>query len=220
MTNYYQILNLQPTATTTEIKAAYNRERARFLSNDEIDSEEQVAVQLKAMEEAYATLVDPNQRTTYDRSLGPDISTRSLVVADQPTSIVLPETPSAPIVQQPCPHCGELNPTQATMCGKCGGQLSRPCSQCGQAVLLGQTVCVRCNTIVPEYDQRRFAEAVVTEKRTGEERGASEIRVETLETTHTVNRKSGIIFWLVVFGLCIGLTMIAILTYGLFEQFF
>lgn len=217
MTDYYQLLNLQPTATTSEIKTAYAHKRAK-LSTSEAETEEQIAEQLSALDEAYAMLNDPNRRAAYDRSLHADSQAKALAIAEQPSAIVAPHAPPVPIVQQACPHCGALNPIQATMCSECGEQVSRPCPNCGQPVILGQTVCTRCDTFVPEYDKRRFAEAVSTEQRVQQERRASEARVAALEVVHRANARWGALFWLVVVALCIGLTVLAVFLSNYFAQ--
>lgn len=214
--NYYELFNLPLTATVDEIRAAYHRERAQLLASDQ-ETGDQAGEQLRLLEEACATLTDTERRAAYDHSLRPAIPVQALTVAGQLAAMALPEVP--PLVsQQPCPHCGELNPVQATMCGECGKQISRPCPQCGQAILLGQKVCTRCNILIPEYDQRRMVEAVMTEKRVQEERRISESRVEALETVHTANRRMGIIFWLVVTGLCAVLAVLGSILYNFFEQ--
>ena len=217
MTDYYRILNLQPTATPLEIKAAYARERAELLAIGEGD-DERIAEQLSALEHAYVILSDPNQRTAYDRSLRAGSQVKDLILVEQPAAIIAPQAPPVPVVQQACPHpkCGALNPIQATMCGQCGKQISHPCPKCGQPVVLGQTVCARCNTIIREYNERRLAKALVTEKRVDQERRVSESRVVALEAIHRANAKWGVLFWLVVTALCIGLTVAAVFLYNYF----
>ncbi len=208
MAELYKTLNLLPTARPEEIRAAHARERERLLADNATDREE-IAEQLLAVDEAYATLSDPNRRAAYDRSLGIGSAGGALVLATQPTAVVAPQAPPAPIVQQACPQCGALNPIQATMCSECGKQVSRPCPTCGRPVVLGQTVCSRCNTFIPEYDQRRFAEGVAAEQRVQQVRIESDVRVQSLEATHRVQAVQGVIFWLVVLGLCIGLMALA-----------
>lgn len=216
MSNYYQLLNLQPTASTAEVTAAYQRERARLSASNPEDLDQQI----QAIEEAYAVLSDSGQRAAYDRSLNANSPSKSLVVAAQPAAIMAPAVSPVPLIQQECWNCGKPNPVVATNCAYCGSQLSRPCPQCGQSVALNQTVCPRCNTFLPEYDKRRFTEAIAVDKQVQEERYISETRVETLEAIHTTNRNAGVVFWLVVFALCVGLTLLAALLLGVFGQVF
>jgi ribosomal protein L40E len=208
MADPYQILNLHLTATPAEVQAAYARERAKLLA-DSPPGEEQTAQQLQAVDDAYATLIEPTRRAAYDQSASNKLA---LATTSQPNAIVIPSSSPNPILQQACPHCGALNPIQATMCLQCGQQVSRPCPNCSYSVLLNQTVCPRCNTFIPEYDQRRFAEGISVERKTQQERIESEIRVQTLEEGHRVRAGQGAIFWLVVFGLCIGITVLLFLS--------
>ncbi len=104
------------------------------------------------------------------------------------------------------------------MCGQCGQQVSRSCPNCGQPVLLNQVVCARCNTVLKEYDLRRYAEAAVVEQRVGEERQVSEVRVQAAESVHRVRAVQGVFFWLIVFGLCVGLMVLAVLAFNYFIQ--
>lgn len=216
MTNYYELLQLQPAASTAEIQSAYHRQRASLLAADVED----LPQQLTMLDEAYAVLSEPGQRAAYDRSLSDEPSSRSLVLADQPAGILAPRPSSVPVVQRECWKCGKPNPIQATMCAFCGTQISRPCPQCGQIVALDQTVCPRCNTLLPEYDARRFAETVQIERTIQEERRFNEARVQTLEETHTANRISGTFFWVVVVFLCITLTFLSVFFLDVFERVF
>lgn len=202
---YYELLQVPQTATPDEIKAAYLRERER-LAVQETDPAGASAL-LQELDEAYAVLVDSNRRLAYDRTLSADQESTELVVATPPILPVAPPMP--PVPQQNCPHCGKPNPIQATICAFCHQQISRSCPQCGQPVLVNATVCPRCGTYVPEYDLRRFAEAKVTEQRVKQEREKSESRVATLEAGHRANLKLGVVFWTVVFLLCVGLAALA-----------
>ncbi|MCL4299596.1 MAG: DnaJ domain-containing protein [Anaerolineae bacterium] len=217
--SHYQLLNLSPTATTEEIKAAYNRERAHLLVT-EAESGNHVNEQLNRLDEAYTTLTDAERRIDYDRSLGIDTPAQAIAVTEQPTGIVTYSPPQISTGQQTCPHCGSMNLIQANTCEKCGGQIARPCPQCGQRVMLSQKICSRCNTLISEYDERRFTEAVTLEKHIQEERRIAEARVVALEASHMINRRAGIVFWLVVAGLGIGLILLAIILFSLLENTF
>jgi len=60
--DYYQILQLKPTATNAEIKAAYRR-LAKLFHPDKNPSAEEKFKQIK---DAYETLIDPVKRNKYD----------------------------------------------------------------------------------------------------------------------------------------------------------
>jgi len=215
--NHYHRLGLVPTATQEEIQAAYVKLRAEWQELAR-KGDEQAPEQLRLLDEAYTTLADPNRRAAYDRSLCNQASGGALVLATQPTGVVVPDSPAVPILEQSCPHCGTLNPIQVTMCQNCGKQISRPCPQCGQPVLLNQTVCPRCNVPVQEYDQHRFAEATLVEQHVQRERRHAESRHRVLEAMHKVMRRQGIIFWLAVMVACATLTAIAVFVANFFNR--
>jgi ribosomal protein L40E len=214
MENFYHELGLLPTATSDEIKEAYSRLRAKLIAS----GMEEVELSLKTteLEKAYSTLSDANERASYDRSLGAQAhssSTTALSVLERPATILRSEIP-APQVQQPCPYCGAPNPIQASMCVQCGQQITRPCPNCGQAVLLTQSVCSRCNTFLPEYDQRRLAQAIIVEQKTQNERLTSESKVQALEAGHRARGVRGVFFWFLVGFACIVLTVTPILIFN------
>ena len=68
MANYYDILNVSPTASSGEIKSAYRR-LARKLHPDKNDGSEDTALKFAAIAEAYEILGHPKQRSKYDRRL-------------------------------------------------------------------------------------------------------------------------------------------------------
>lgn len=211
----YRVLNLLPTATAEEIQAGYARERARTIA--EIEDPDEAARCLAALEEAYATLSDASRRAAYDQSHASKAS-EALIPVGQPASIVMPQAPATPIAQQPCPHCGALNPVQATMCGQCKRQISRPCPVCGQPVILGQVVCPRCNTFIPEYDQRRFAQGLATAQRVQNERAESDARAEVIGKAYQSAAKRGMVFWaILLLVLCI-VTALAVAVFNYAAQ--
>ena len=217
MSNFYQLLNVLPTASTSEIQSAYAKVRAQLVSSSETDAGA-LAVQTQSLEEAYTTLSDPSRRAAYDRSLGATAPGVALVIASQPNVITLPQPVVPPQVQQPCPHCGGLNPVQATMCVHCNKQVARPCPTCAQIVILGQTVCPRCNTMMTEYAQQRFAEGLATDKQIQDRREESGVRVETLEIIHRSNAARGVVFWVIVFSACVGITTMTLLAFYYFAR--
>jgi len=214
MENLYSVLGILPTASPDEIKDAYSRARAKLIATDV--SETDVSIRLSALDDAYAILMDPGERTKYDRSLGSTTNpgaTAALTLVERSGTILRQEPPN-PVIQQPCPFCGSPNPVQASMCGQCGQQISRPCPSCGQAVLLTQPVCPRCNTFLPEYDQRRVTQAIITEQKTMADRRESEAKVQALEAGHRVRAMQGIVFWILAAIACLALTIIPIVVFN------
>jgi hypothetical protein len=215
MTDLYRVLNLLPTATANEIQAAYARERARV--NAEIQDPDEAARRRAALDEAYATLSDTSKRAAYDQSLSSNAS-EALIQAQPPAPSVAPQTPAIPIAQQPCPHCGALNPVQATLCIQCRKQISRPCPVCGRPVLLGQVICARCNTFIPEYDQRRFAEGLAMAERVQNERAESDARAEVIGKAYQTAAKQGVIFWAILLLVFCIVTALAVAVFNYAAQ--
>ena len=216
--NYYVRLGVLPTSTAQEIMTAYTQKRAEWAALAE-QGDEQAPRQLRLLDDAYATLADPNRRAAYDRPLrGPDAS-NALILARKPASVVVPDTPAAPSLVQTCPHCGALNPIQLTFCQECGQQISRSCPQCGQPVRLDDAICSRCNAPVKEYDQRRFAQATQVEQQVEHVRRESESRNRVLEAFNAVLRRQAVIFWVAALVACVGLSAIAWFVAYLFGAF-
>lgn len=220
MKDYYAYLEIPETATAEQIEAVYHRKRTR-LQFAELDEEVRRA-QLQQLDEAYAVLQDKVRPTKAEpaKELEPiQDDVESKAIAPQGANLSLaPLQPQQTRPQRRCPYCQALNPAQATMCLNCGEQISRPCPACGQMIALDEKICPRCDTIIPEYDQRRFVEAETIQKRVEDERRASKVRVDALEAIHRINARLGVIFWLIVMVLCVGLTVATSLLYTYFSQ--
>ena len=76
--DYYQLFNLQPGASSTDIKAAYFKlskqyHPDRFFTTAEKDSRDKITTVFKRMNEAYTVLKNPEKRRRYDKAIsGPD----------------------------------------------------------------------------------------------------------------------------------------------------
>ncbi|HLB46597.1 MAG TPA: DnaJ domain-containing protein [Anaerolineales bacterium] len=210
MSDLYKSLSVLPTATPAEIQAAYVNQRKALEERARAD-DPQAAELLKALEEAYAILADPSRRMAYDQSRADGTQAGALMVTTPAPPVLVAPAGPAPILQRACPHCSALNPAQAVTCGNCHQQISRPCPNCGQLNDLKQAVCSRCSTLIPEYDQRRFADGLTTGRQIKVEREEGEARVEGLETVHRTRAVQGVLFWAVVLVGCLGLPVIAVI---------
>jgi ribosomal protein L40E len=214
MQDYYDRLGVSSTATAQEITDAYLEARARLLddgsdSEPEEGSSDVLDSELRELDVAYISLLqsgrlaDGEMRDTPKQEMveAPDRNVLAQFSISEDTS-----------PQRRCPHCGEVNPIQAAQCLSCGQQISRPCPRCGFRVNLKAQVCPRCHVVIHEYDEQRFAEAMAVEKRTQEERRASHSRVQALEAVHRANARLGLLFWLIVLvvsiGLCVGFSVL------------
>ena len=75
---YYELLDVPPDATLTQIKRAY-RKLARKYHPDMNNGDTQATEHFKLITEAYDVLSDPAQRDTYDRTRPPQASTQVTV---------------------------------------------------------------------------------------------------------------------------------------------
>jgi hypothetical protein len=212
MENHYHILGITPTATSAEVQDAYTRKRAELLAARDDDSPETLEA-LAKLDQAYIVLNNPSERTAYDRASGIDRSPSSLVIANQPDAIVKAQETLPPQVQQPCPHCGALNPVQATFCIKCDAQISRPCPNCGVSVVLSQGVCPRCNIVIPEYQTRQMTQGMVVEEQVKEERIEAAAETKRLNAIFNREIQFGCVFWIVVVAIFVGLCGLAFLAF-------
>jgi YD repeat-containing protein len=175
MSTYYEMLQIAPTATMTEIEAAYEMQYnqwRRLVTHHDPKIVNQANQTLQMLEQIRATLTDPVQRATYDAQIGLGGAAGGLA---DPTAIhqgvvSSPMTPPAPppplsspstaaAVAQPnpsapvqaglwaCYKCGTENPTNTKFCLKCGAQLVRKCPECNcDSSLVATGMCGTCGT--------------------------------------------------------------------------
>jgi predicted nucleic acid-binding Zn ribbon protein len=227
----YRTLKTMPSATAEDIDAAYARERARLEEN--ATGEPQDNERHDALEAAYALLRDPERRAALDQHIlrVPAVSMVEPSVEEDdrrepspvagpaaagPAHALAPLTvsnpaPSASIAQRLCPHCGAPNPGQAVTCAACGRQMTRPCPNCGQPVALGQIVCERCQTHVVEYDQRRYADALVVGQHIRQERDEMAANVGALEASNDQRNRHAVLFWLIALALAVAVIVVLVL---------
>ena len=113
MQNFYQLLNIEPTATRDEVKRAFRNEIARY-HPDKVqhlakEFQDMAASRAAALTEAYRTLMDAELRADYDR-----VHVRPVEV--QPA--VMPSTPrQAPTSAVP-PHRTDASPPRSESAGR------------------------------------------------------------------------------------------------------
>ena len=73
MPNYYEVLKVAPTASTSEIQVAFDSQYnywRRLVTHHEAETAQRANQALLYLERIRVTLTDPTQRTAYDLSLG------------------------------------------------------------------------------------------------------------------------------------------------------
>jgi hypothetical protein len=84
--DYYQVLQLQPTASAADIRKAYRRLALEF--HPDKNTSQQAAAQFVMIREAYAVLSDPLQRKKYDFTRFPG-KTLTRIIATTPEEVRL-----------------------------------------------------------------------------------------------------------------------------------
>lgn len=168
MANYYEMLQVAPTASATEIETAYEAQYnqwRRLVTHHDPNVVNQANQALQTLEVIRGTLSDSSKRAAYDAGIGvsgpiggladPAALLQSLQRPAPPAPIAAP-APPAPVqmaTAAPMPvaglwHCGKCstdNPPQTKFCFKCGNQLVRQCPECGKETSLISTgMCGEC----------------------------------------------------------------------------
>jgi len=172
MANYYEMVQVKPTATDKEIETAidarYNQWRALVTHHDD-KVRDQANQAMRMLEQIRATLSDPAKRAVYDEAIGVRGATAGLVdpnaVLNVPRVVMPPPPPPRPPAPKPatqetsasklwaCQKCGEKNPEHTQFCYNCGAQLVRECPKCHKNTSLVATgFCGNCGA---SYEQSK-----------------------------------------------------------------
>ena len=163
--NYYEVLEIDHSATQTEIKQQY-RNLIAFYHPDNYsgnNKKEQYANEkTKAINEAYSILGDSKKRVSYDRELG--IREKEKVQKPKPT----PQKPkSNNETTKVCPNCGKTVSIEAYTCKYCEHffpytnptQTSQEkmveCTICLSTVNINASQCSECGSNLPKTGERK-----------------------------------------------------------------
>jgi hypothetical protein len=179
MANYYEMLKIQPAATSAEIteaiEAQYNQWR-RLVTHHDPNIVNQANQALAKLEQIRTTLTDPAKRGIYDAAIevhGPTagLADPEAVLRDMPAAAAM--TPpariaagrvTAPLAQRAAatsslwasPKCQTETPPMSEHCFKCGTQLLRICPECGgMTSLISTGVCGKCGYRYERAVQRK-----------------------------------------------------------------
>lgn len=217
MPSYYEILRVSPTATDEAIREAYAQMRAAYQGQTGTGPDQQA---LRLLDAAYATLSDPASRKDYDRTLDSGATIRLPQPLARPAA-PQPLVPARPTALAPapsvlgaaeatprtCPHCGQQSPAQANFCAHCRRQIANPCPGCGQLVTLGQPICLRCETVVPEYHKERFEQGEQTARQIAYSRAETDARARTGEVVYAAQVRATVIFWSIAAALALAIVL-------------
>jgi hypothetical protein len=173
MQNYYQILNLQPEATTQEIAATIDQQYhqvRRLVNHHDHNVVNQANQALAILEEARTVLLDPTRRTAYDQSMfgsagsvggladptspAPESGT-SFGLGSLPVAAAAPPKSSAAPVPPPAVPAAAAPRLPVTWeCSRCHSQSpvgSQFCKRCGETIGLVCPDCTRISEVSSVY---------------------------------------------------------------------
>jgi hypothetical protein len=164
MANYYEFLNILPTAIKNEIESAidqkYNNWRSLINHHDPVIVE-QANQNLRLLEQVRRTLSDITSRLAYDAELGFDGGVSGLADPDATmranSSIPMTFTQNPPqkesvriIDAWVCGKCKTSNQIGIKFCSNCGEQLGVNCPTCGQLTKISNIFCTGCGINLEE----------------------------------------------------------------------
>jgi curved DNA-binding protein CbpA len=184
--NLYQLISVPFTATISEIDAAiltkYNEAR-RLVTHHDPTIVNQANQALQVLEQARATLLNPQRKAAYDASLGLGTTTGGLadpqailqkfnlgITATPPSGrSTSTNPPIGPAVERAdawiCPGCNTVNPIGTRFCKKCGKEIGIPCPSCQSLVEVHAVFCQKCGVNISsalkqiqEYERRKKEE--------------------------------------------------------------
>lgn len=186
MENYYQRLQVKPTASLVEVEARLDDQYSKWrelVTHHDPDVVSEANQALQVLEEMRTVLLDPARRAAYNAS----ITTRQENIgglADPDTVLLINRSPSggAPIrmrdtaqadAPQPgqertdawvCsdPKCKRANTIGTQFCVKCGKRLSLECPKCGAMAELANQYCSFCG--IDKHQQFRLLQEQAIEE--------------------------------------------------------
>jgi len=181
--NYYELLGLDNKADSSEIETAldtqYDQWRALVTNHDpKMVSEANQA--LSTIEEIRKTLLNPSQRSEYDRALN------SIGGLEDPSTLISTDrmgggwmAPPRPRTSRQTPQQGETEdastwicsvckkkyPAGTRFCKSCGSQLGVDCPNCGRLTNVHNRFCQDCGVDIQAAIKQKEAEAQIAERK-------------------------------------------------------
>lgn len=160
MPNYYELLQLNPTATPGEIQAALDQQLARCVAlatHHQPAVANQATATMHLLEQARSTLLDQAQRAQYDAQIGLGLAGGLGEPVPSTAAPAVPTPPGVPSRQAPppaggwvCPQCHASNREGSRYCSKCRHQLADNCPMCKMLVLHDEAFCPECGVAVSQ----------------------------------------------------------------------
>lgn len=169
MSNYYEILELESSATQAEIKTAIDEKYAYWnslASHHDPEMVEKASHEKRQLEEIRAVLGSKAKRKKYDAGSEENIGGLAEQTRSKNAAVSKPTT-SEPITQSRsserldawiCPKCRQVNTIGQKFCCKCGGQIGEECPQCKHLSQIANAFCPRCGTNKAQVSTERKQE--------------------------------------------------------------
>jgi len=204
MTDNFDMLGISEEATPEQIQEAFDRRRVELIASIDDDQQRQEAI--AELQEAFDAIGRRKSLALVQEDIPPKKIDPLLNMVDNVNSSLHNETDHFATI--PCVHCGARNLKEALICSSCGRHISRPCPKCGKILSIEAKICPRCKTILREFDESRIFDASHVKEVKDLERHETQIRVDALEEHHQKRAVYGLVFWLVVAAVLVGLCVL------------
>jgi hypothetical protein len=208
MIDYFEMLGISEEATPEQIQEAFDKKRIELIASIDDDQQRQEAI--TELQSAIDAIGRKKALALIQGDNPPKIIDPLLSMVDNVNSSLHNEM--AQFATIPCVYCSTRNFKEALICSSCGRHISRPCPKCGKILSIQVKICHRCKTILREFDESRIFDASHVKEVKDLERQETQIRVGALEEHHQKRAVYGLVFWLVVAAVLVGL---CVLTYFL-----
>jgi hypothetical protein len=182
MSNYYELLKIQPTVSIAEIESAYDEQYnqwRRLVTHHDPTVVEESNRALRTLEQIRATLTDPTKRAAYDAGIGiggsiggladpAAVLKRAQMVSPMPPTLhqqVPVGQTQMPVNAWACPRCLTSNIVGTHFCKSCGQEIGRACPNCGQLIEAAVQYCTECGADIKAVEREKQAKEELERQR-------------------------------------------------------
>lgn len=204
MTDDFEMLGISEEANPEQIQEAFESKRVELIAL--IDNVQQRKEAIAELQRAFDAISRRKSLAFIQEDILPIKIDPLLSMVDNVNSPLHDEIAHYATIL--CVHCSGRNLKEALICSSCGRHISRPCPKCGKILPIEAKICPRCKTILREFDESRIFDASHVKEVKDLERLETQIRVDALEEHHQKRAVYGLVFWLVVAAVLVGLCVL------------